>query len=135
MSSATLEGTTFSYAGNRGNWDSGATLDLQRPRDDTTGKRLIRRADQQFKSHLGYTLGAWTIGGEWQLVGQRFEDAANTQRLGSYSLVNLLAEYRLEKDWKIFARANNIFDKQYEMVKDFATPGANVFVGIRYTPQ
>ena len=135
VSSATLEGTTFSYAGSRGNWDGGATLDLQRPRDDTTGKRLIWRADQQFKSHLGYTLGAWNIGGEWQLVGQRFEDAANTQRLGSYSLVNLFAEYRLERDWKIFARANNIFDKQYELVKDFATPGANVFVGIRYTPQ
>ena len=135
VSSATLAGTSLSYAGSFGSWNGGIAIDIQRPRDDATGKRLIRRADEQLKAYLGYTRGAWNISGEWQLAGDRFDDSANTQRLGGYGLFNLLADYRLEKNWALFARANNVFDKQYELVKDYATPGASIFVGIRYSPQ
>lgn len=135
VASATLQGTSLSYTGSLGNWNGGAIIDLQRPRDDSTGKRLIRRADQQLKSNLGYSFGNWMLGGELQITGKRYEDTANTIRLGGYSLVNLLAEHQLEKDWKLFARANNIFDKKYELAQDYATLGTTVFVGIRYAPQ
>ncbi len=135
VASATLSGTSLSYAASLGNWSGGLILDLQRPRDDATGKRLARRADEQLKAHLGYAAGPWSVTGEWQLVGERYENAANTQRLGGYGLVNLLADYRVQKDWTVFARANNIFDKQYELAKDFATAGASLFVGVRYSPQ
>jgi vitamin B12 transporter len=135
VNSATLAGTSLSYAGSVGHWNGGVTVDLQRARDDVTGKRLIRRADEQLKTHLGYTRGAWSMTGEWQLAGDRFDDAANTQRLGGYGVANLLADYRLEKNWTLFGRANNLFNKQYELAKDYATPGASLFVGIRYSPQ
>lgn len=135
VSKATLEGTTISYEGNWGSWSAGASIDLQRPRDDDTGKRLQRRADQQMSSHLSHRFGDWTLGGEWQLVGERYDDAANTTRLGGYGVVNLIADYRLQKDWALFARANNIFDKYYETANNYATPGANIFVGIRYAPK
>ena len=75
------------------------------------------------------------MGGEWQIVGERFEDTANTKRLGGYVLDKLNVEYRLEKDWSLFVHANNIFDKQYELQKDYATLGTNVFVSIRYQPK
>lgn len=135
VTSATLSGTSFSYAGNLGSWSGGVTIDLQRPRDDATGKRLIRRADEQLKSYLGYAAGAWSVTGEWQLVGERYENTANTQRLGGYGLINLHADYRIEKYWTLFARANNLFDKQYELARDFAAAGATFFVGLRYTPR
>ena len=135
VSSATLSGTSFSYAGTMGNWSGGLALDLQRPRDDTTGHRLIRRADEQLKTHLGYAAGSWNVTGEWQWVGKRYDDTANTQKLGGYGLVNLVADYRLEKSWTLFARANNIFDKQYETAKDYATAGASLFLGVRYSLQ
>ncbi|MBS1190838.1 MAG: TonB-dependent receptor [Rhodocyclaceae bacterium] len=132
---ATLKGTTLGYDGHFGNWSAGLALDLQESRDDKTGKRLARRADEQFKTHLAYTTGAWQMGGEWQLVGRRYDDAANTKALAGYGLVNLFADYRIARDWSLFGRANNIFDKRYETVKDFGTPGANVFVGVRYAPK
>ena len=130
---ATLEGTSLNYTGQWDNWNGGISIDLGQSRDDVTGKRLIRRADEQIKSHLGYTLGAWTVGGEWQVTGHRFDNAANTERLGGYALVNLFADYRLQKDWSVFARANNIFDKYYELADTYNTPGANLFVGLRYS--
>ncbi|MES2771372.1 MAG: TonB-dependent receptor, partial [Pseudomonadota bacterium] len=76
--------------------------------------------------------GAWRLGSEWQLSGDRFNDAANSQRLGGYGLVNLLADYRLEKNWNLLLRANNVFDKAYQLVDGYGTGGANFFVSLRY---
>ena len=135
VNKATLGGASLSYDATFAAWSGGVTVDLQRARDDTNGKRLARRADQQLKTHLAYGTGALTLGGEWQLVGERFDDRANARRLGGYGLLNLFADYRLEKNWSIFARANNVFDKPYETARDFGTSGANVFVGVRYAPK
>lgn len=135
VNKATLSGTSLGYTGSFGAWSGGINVDLQRARDDVTGKRLARRADEQLKTHLAYSTGALRLGGEWQLVGKRFDDRANTKRLGGYGLLNLFADYRLEKNWSFFARANNVLNKKYELARDFGTGGASVFVGIRYGQQ
>ena len=132
VNKATLSGTSLAYSGSVGAFSGGVNIDLQRARDDDTGKRLIRRADEQLKAHLAWTSGTLKLGGEWQLVGERYENAANTQKLGGYGLLNLFAERRLDREWTLFARANNVFDKQYELARDYATAGASLFVGIRY---
>ncbi|MBK5913231.1 TonB-dependent receptor domain-containing protein [Rhodocyclus purpureus] len=129
---ATLSGTSLAYSGSIGGFSGGVVIDLQRARDDETGKRLIRRADEQLKAHLAWTSGTLKLGGEWQLAGERYEDAANTKKLGGYGLVNLFAERRLDREWTLFARANNVFDKNYELARDYATAGASLFVGVRY---
>lgn len=132
---ATLKGVSVDYRARFATWDAGVAIDLQRARDDDTGKQLARRAEERMRSHLSHRFGMWTLGGEWVLVGKRYDDAANMRRMGGYGLLNLYADYRPWKDWTLFARANNVFDKYYETVNDFATPGANVFVGIRYAPK
>ncbi|GAB1394586.1 TonB-dependent receptor [Rhodocyclaceae bacterium] len=132
VGNALLEGASFIYGGTLGGWDLAASLDLQRPRDADTDKRLARRADEQFKLRASRGDGQWRYGGEWQLVGERYENAANTVRMGGYGLVNLFADYRIDRDWSLFARANNVFDKRYELAKDYGTLGATLFVGLRY---
>lgn len=135
VSKATLSGGSLAYDGRFADWQLGVSAELSRSRDDDTGKRLARRADEQLKAHVSRALGQWHLGAEWQLVGERYDDAANAKRLGGYGLVNLFADYRFERDWALFVRANNLFNKGYELARDYATPGANVFVGIRYAPK
>ena len=100
-----------------------------------TKKVLRYRARQIAKIALSRDFGAFNIGGEVLASGERYNDAANTQELDGYGIVNLTAAYRFAKDWSVFARANNIFDKDYTLVNDYATPGANVFIGVRYSPK
>ncbi len=135
VNKASVTGSAIRYEGRLGDWQGGVSTDLQRARDDVSGKRLARRADRQMKAHLTHSFGRWNLGGEWQLVGARYDDAANTKRMGGYGAVNLLADYRLERDWALFARGNNIFNKDYELARDYSTPRASVFVGVRYTPR
>ena len=139
VSQALLRGVTLTYDGRFTEWAGGVAVDFLDPRNEENGpnkgNRLARRADQQMSSYLSRTFGNWELRGEWQLVGNRYEDPANRVRLGGYGLVNLYADYRLQRDWVFFARANNIFDKYYETADNYATAGANVFVGVRYAPK
>ena len=75
------------------------------------------------------------VGAEWLLSGERYDDARNTRRLGGYGVLNLRVEAPITRALSVFARANNVFDKDYETARLFATPGANVFVGLRYAPR
>jgi vitamin B12 transporter len=139
VSQALLRGATFAYDGRVAEWTLGTALDLLDPRNDedgaNKGNQLARRAKQQLSSYLSRPLGKWELRGEWKLVGQRYDDAANTVRLGGYGLVNLYADYHIEKDWSLFIRADNIFNKEYETANDYAMAGASAFVGVRYAPK
>jgi len=129
---ATLEGITLSAATRVMGVNLGANADLQDPQDDTTGKRLIRRAKRHANITADYGAGALKAGVEVELSSARFENAANTVRLGGYGLVNLYATYAFTRDWSALVRWNNIGDKQYDLARYYNTPGAKVFAGIRY---
>lgn len=132
---ATLSGVTLAHNGQFGSYRFYGSLDFQNPEDTDRQKILRYRARQIAKLGVSRDFGDFNVGGELLASGQRYNDAGNTQDLPGYAIVNLYASYRVAADWSIFARANNIFDKDYELVRDYSTPGANVFVGIRYSPR
>lgn len=129
---ATLEGLTLSAATRIAGIDLAANLDLQDPKDETTGRRLLRRSKKHGNVNADYIIGALKAGAELELSGDRFENAANSRRLGGYGLVNLYATYRFSRDWSALVRWNNIGDKRYELAEYYNTPGSQVFAGIRY---
>jgi vitamin B12 transporter len=132
---AKLKGTTLSYAGKVVGFDFDGSVDLLSARDADTNQRLPRRAEKQASLRLIRLVGRWTIGGEWLGVGDRYDTTTETNRLGGYNLLNAFARYPVNKDLTVEARANNIGDKTYESAWGYGTPGANLFVGLRYSPK
>jgi vitamin B12 transporter len=130
-----LEGYTLAYEGQVDSFILGANYNYLDPRDKATGKQLARRAQNFGGVNVGQRVGPWEWRVEWQARDHSYDTDANTRKLGGYSLTNLYGAYRFAKDWSAFARINNLFDKNYELVGDFGTPGFNAFVGIRYAPK
>jgi vitamin B12 transporter len=132
---ANLYGETFSYEGRVDVFEFKASLDNQRPVDEL-GRMLVRRARQHGALELGRTNDVW----DWRVgvtaSGARYTDSTNNDRKGGgYALANLSGSYNFERDWSLFGRIDNLFNKKYETALDFATPGANLFVGVRYAPK
>jgi outer membrane receptor protein involved in Fe transport len=50
---------------------------------------------------------------EWFKLGSYYHDQANTTKYSGHNLVNLRANYPIEKRWEAFGSINNLFDKQY----------------------
>lgn len=135
IANATLEGVTAELAGHLGQLSAKASIDVQRPTNDASGFLLPRRARRHASFSLMRDAGSLHVSAEVVAGSARFDDAANTRRMGGYALLNLTAEYQLGNRWTILARLDNALDKHYELAADFKTAGANAFVGVRWLYQ
>ena len=77
-------------------------------------------------------VGSWTLGGDMLLSGWRYDEAANTNLLPGYVLLNLSAQKRLGKEWTVLARVDNATDTSYQLAKDYATSTRTLFVGLKW---
>ncbi|RJG00346.1 TonB-dependent receptor domain-containing protein [Noviherbaspirillum sedimenti] len=130
-----LEGVTISGATTINAIRFGASLDWLKPVDLDTGKDLIRRARRHATFTAETPLAGWQVGSELQLFSQRYDNAANTLRLGGYSLVNLYASHKLGKDYSVLFRVDNLADHTYQLANTYNTAGRTVFVGLRWSPK
>lgn len=132
---ASIEGITLTSRTSVAGFNVDGSIDHLQAIDQTTYKRLGRRAREVVNAGIGRTMGPWQWRSEVQFVGSRFDDDANTKHLGGFTLINLQGSRTLSREWSLFGRVNNLFGKKYELAADFATPGTNIFVGLRYAPQ
>lgn len=138
---ARIAGWTIAFATRFAEWTLDAHMTTQDPRDVATGEYLTRRARKFGTVALGRDNGHWSAGIEIQASGPRYDapdftTRLNTKVLGGYGLVNLRGEYRLDRDWSLVGRIDNVFDKQYELARSSSTAYASlattVFVGARF---
>ena len=132
---ARYSGVTLTGGTKAGVVNLGASLDLMRPKNQETGKLLARRAETQATLTADTALGGWRLGGEVQHVGKRYNDAANTQALSAYTLLNLTASTGIARDWTLLARVDNATDKAYESVLGYATAGRTFYLGLTWSPR
>lgn len=137
VGNARLEGVTLAYEGVVAGFNTQASYDYLEAKDADTDQRLARRAKNRLAAAIGKTHGAWEWRVEQQISGDRvdYPYAQPAKKLGGYALTNLYGAYRVAKDWSVFARVNNLFDRDYVLADSYATPGVNAFVGIRYSPK
>ncbi len=138
INQALLEGITASYATRITDFNIRATVDLQNPENETNHQLLARRAHQHGNLQISHTFNALEIGTEIVASSKRNEYeffSGAVTKLDGYALVNIYADYKINNDWSINARANNVFDKDYELASGYNTPGANLFVGLRWQPK
>lgn len=105
-----------------------ATRNTSTPDND----RLPRWPLQQYTAIISYQpIDPFRLNLEFRYVGQRFNDANNTQSLPSFDVWNLAATYDINKQVQGYLRVDNLFDRHYEELLYFGTPGRSVFGGIR----
>ncbi len=135
INQARSDGFELSYAGQFGDTGVKAALTAQNPRDTQTGLALLRRAKSFSNLSVTQQLGTWKMGGEWQYSGKREDYDINTfarTTLASYNLVNLTANYDINKQLKLSLRADNLFNQDYMLSHGYNTLGRTLFVGVNY---
>lgn len=96
------------------------------------GNWLPRRPRHSANASISY---AWpsglTTGAAVRWSGHSFDNASNTQRLDGYVLVDLRAELAVSPAIRLFARAENIFDRDYMTAYRYGTLGRALHAGVR----
>ncbi len=109
---------TLTNAINRSAADFGKRLQL---RPQHSGSVMV-----DWKSPLGLTLG-----GTLALVGDSFDDAANTVRLDRHALVTLRASLPVTDRIELYGRVENLGNAQYQTVAGYGTYGRSAYLGAR----
>jgi vitamin B12 transporter len=109
-------------------------LDTENRRGFYEGNDLARRAKNSARLDVDRAFGAFRFGLTAVGEGSRYDDVANTRRLGGYGTLDLRAEYAITQDLTLQARVANVFDRDYETVAFYNQPGREWFLTLRYAP-
>jgi vitamin B12 transporter len=96
------------------------------------GNALQRRPRHAANASATY---AWRFGLRTSVAlryaGRSFDNASNSVRLDDYTLVDLRASVPLNKTFEGFARIENLFDEDYETIRNYGTLGRSIHAGVR----
>jgi vitamin B12 transporter len=127
---ASLKGLEIGLSGSLNKLDWGINTSLLRTKNDTTGKRLLRRPDRKVSLDLGYKLNDKTrMGIDAAFVGSRSDFGTE---LDSYSLLNLSLNQKLGKRASLGLRVENLSNEDYELASGFNTPKRGAYLTFSY---
>ena len=107
-------------------WNLSANLTWQRPIDEATGLRLLRRASRNFGIALAKSFGRWRVSGDLQAAGSRFDSDINTfarTELAGYGVANFGVRYEVVRGTTAGLAITNALDKRYALVDGYNTAG------------
>jgi vitamin B12 transporter len=142
---AAIDGIAASWDARFGSWDLAASLERLDPTQASEtingrpnanfGKQLARRTKQAARLSADTRVGPLRVGGTLVASGARFENAANTVRLGGFATVDLRLAWPLDNGLEIAGTLNNALDKRYETTQGYNPAGRQGFVTLRWTPR
>jgi vitamin B12 transporter len=124
----------------RGAWSAHLTGSWLDPRNLTPGSAYF---DKQL-SRRARTTGRIELSRRWPFAlrsavrvnasGPRFDDVANTLRLGGYTTVDALFEWTPTPRWSVQAKAANLTDRRYQTALYYPQDGRNYLLTVHYSP-
>ena len=133
-----IDGVSLAYEAKLGTGTRiGASYDHVDPRNDTEGtagygRLLPRRARDAVRFSADHRVGRLSVGATVVAFSHRYDDTANTRRLAGYATMDLRADWRIDRQWTLGLRLNNLANRAYETAFGFNQPGREAYVTLRY---
>lgn len=106
-------------------------------KDKSTGEKLLRKPKNKISFDANYRIAAkGNVNLGILYVGKRDDYDYSTWpaervELGGYLLVNMAASYDVTRWLQLFARVDNLLDRDYEEVKGYGTAGIGAYGGVK----
>lgn len=138
-----IQGISFTTDWNVNNYIFGGQYDYtdtEVKSDTNKGNQLAYRPENAGLIYAGYKAANFDVRGEIEYVGSRFNSTANKDKLDSYQLLNLSANYILSPNLSMSTRINNLLNEDYSTNETFGQygsrynhDGTNFFTSLTYT--
>jgi vitamin B12 transporter len=133
---AVLAGVEGSLQWQRGPWRVEQSLGWLSAEDSgpgsAGGRELPRRPAWTGKSAVAWAGSRLDLGASVQFASRRYDDLANTRRLGGYAVVDLTGAWRLSSATELQVRVANALDRRYETATLYPALGREFFVTLRH---
>ncbi len=138
ISKATIKGVEATASFDTGPLSHEVSFDYVDPRNGASNEILLRRAKQQVKYQLDWTVYDFDWSVTYHYLGQRYDKDFNVYpersvKMGGVSLWDLAVSYPITSHLTVRGRIANLFDKDYETVYGYETPGREYYLNGSYT--
>lgn len=138
---AVLRGVTLSADVQAGATSYSLSYDYADPRSFSSipasnDLRLVRVAKNVLNARISHRLGDVSVFGELKLSSDREDNNltfTGRDKLHGYGLLNVGADWKIQKNVSLLARINNLTDTQYMLANTFSVPGRNMFVSVSWS--
>jgi vitamin B12 transporter len=128
---AVINGLELTTSGEVLGWTTRAAVTFLDAEDNATGNDLPRRARRNLRLDMDRDIGKAGLGATYIAQSSRYDDNANTIRVGGFGVFNMRGSYKLGRRLTLEGRLDNVFDKDYQTVDTYNTAGRSVFLGLR----
>ena len=98
------------------------------------GETLTYRPKNKVNCRLGYrNKRGLTLSVNAEYTDSVYANRSNTQELGGFMTMGAYAAQKIGNNLEIFARGDNLLDKQYQLVNGYPMPGASLTGGVKAT--
>ena len=97
--------------------------------------RLPRRPPRSARLDLDRRLGDWSLGLTAIAEAARWDDVANTLRVGGYATVDARADWQFAPAWRLQASVINLFDRRYQTAAYYNQPGREFALRLHWQPR
>lgn len=87
----------------------------------------------KFNAQAGWQARRWSVNLGTMTVGRRWANAQRTRLLGGYTLATLQTSFTLRRGLTVFAMADNLLNRSYEVLPGYPMPGANAAGGVTWS--
>lgn len=134
---ARIRGAELSAGYELDGWRTAIALTYMDPEDRETGKQLRRRTRQTARIDLDKAVSNFVFGGSVIAEGDRYDDAANTNRLAGFATLDLRAGWNFAPDWNARLTLTNVLDKEYSTARrsaaqNYIAAGRTGMLAVRY---
>ncbi|MFO7582438.1 TonB-dependent receptor domain-containing protein [Guyparkeria sp.] len=128
---AEIDGAEIAGSLSLDDWQTGMALTYLSTEDEQSGDRLPRQPRWSGRLDVDRAIGAFTVGGT--LRGQSDSEGGPwAEDNQGFVTADLRGAYRINTDWRIEARVENLFDRDYQVVRGYNQAPRGVFVSLRY---
>lgn len=120
------------------NWKLKASLTSQDPRNEETDNVLRRRARHSARLEIDRNFNRLSLGASGVFQSERYNDAANNQKLAGFGLLHLRAGWQFSEKWSAGVTVKNALDKRYSTARnsfngfDYINAGRAAKLSIQY---
>lgn len=116
-----------------GNVEVHASTTWQTSKNQIDNTALTGRAHHFANLHMIKKWQRFQLGIALQIMGPRI-DTATQHQLSGYSVFDTTFNYQPDKSWSISTKVVNVFDRQYQTIYGYNTPGRGLYITLAWQP-
>jgi len=114
------------------NLDMDLNYTFQKAVDKYTNKYIVYQPEHKIDAALRYhDISGFTCELNGQFTGRRYKDTANDDPVKKFYVFNLSLSKKVNENITGYLWLKNIFNREYEVIKDYPMPGFSITTGVK----